>query len=116
MKAAAALPLLAALAAQAHPIHGDNKATANPTGICKFDRRSVLDTLSASNPPVSKRAAASAATTWDPPSSLATPLNEVWEHTMKTYGGDPLSFKNYGKSSIQIFPFNETHAIRFHLY
>ncbi|EKG17256.1 hypothetical protein MPH_05546 [Macrophomina phaseolina MS6] len=100
MKAAAALPLLAALAAQAHPIHGDNKATANPTGICKFDRRSVLDTLSASNPPVSKRAAASAATTWDPPSSLATPLNEVWEHTMKTYGGDPLSFKNYGYDHI----------------
>ncbi|KAI9372372.1 hypothetical protein BJX61DRAFT_542780 [Aspergillus egyptiacus] len=34
-------------------------------------------------------------TTWDPPSDLVTPLNEVWEHQMSTYG-DPLGFQNYG--------------------
>ncbi|EEB99804.1 hypothetical protein MPER_00419, partial [Moniliophthora perniciosa FA553] len=34
-------------------------------------------------------------TTWNPPSNLVTPLNEVWEHEMSTYG-NPLGFMNYG--------------------
>ncbi|KAL2826666.1 hypothetical protein BDW59DRAFT_62936 [Aspergillus cavernicola] len=33
--------------------------------------------------------------TWDPPSDLVTPLNEVWEHEVSTYS-DALGFKNYG--------------------
>ncbi|KAE8315149.1 hypothetical protein BDV41DRAFT_531988 [Aspergillus transmontanensis] len=32
---------------------------------------------------------------WNPPSELVTPLNEVWEHEMSTYS-DPLGFRNYG--------------------
>ncbi|KAK1236003.1 hypothetical protein PQX77_000772 [Marasmius sp. AFHP31] len=36
-------------------------------------------------------------TTWNPPSNLVRPLEEVWNHTMQTYnGGNPLGFKNYG--------------------
>ncbi|CVK90777.1 uncharacterized protein FPRN_07216 [Fusarium proliferatum] len=32
---------------------------------------------------------------WNPPSDLATPLKEVWDHEVKTYS-DALGFKNYG--------------------
>ncbi|KAK2680692.1 Cellulose-binding domain, fungal [Fusarium oxysporum f. sp. vasinfectum] len=32
---------------------------------------------------------------WNPPSNLATPLKEVWDHEVKTYS-DALGFKNYG--------------------
>ncbi|KAF2634794.1 hypothetical protein P280DRAFT_462991 [Massarina eburnea CBS 473.64] len=34
-------------------------------------------------------------TTWNPPSDLVTPLQEVWDHEIDTYS-DPLGFKNYG--------------------
>ncbi len=34
-------------------------------------------------------------TTWDPPSSLVTPLTEVWAHEMSTYD-DPTGYMNYG--------------------
>jgi hypothetical protein len=33
--------------------------------------------------------------TWNPPSNLVKPLNEVWEHEMSTYS-NPMGFKNYG--------------------
>lgn len=32
---------------------------------------------------------------WNPPSNLATPLKEVWDHCLKTYS-DAMGFKNYG--------------------
>ncbi|KAF9772237.1 hypothetical protein IL306_010079 [Fusarium sp. DS 682] len=32
---------------------------------------------------------------WNPPSDLAVPLKEVWDHEVKTYS-DALGFKNYG--------------------
>ncbi|KAK7733551.1 hypothetical protein SLS57_000566 [Botryosphaeria dothidea] len=96
MKATTAIPLLAALAAQAHPIQGGSKEAAAQFGTCKFDRTTAFNTLSASNPPVSRRAAGNSTSTWDPPSSLSAALDEVWEHEMSTYGGDPLTFKNYG--------------------
>ncbi|KAM0230036.1 hypothetical protein ACHAPO_009589 [Fusarium lateritium] len=32
---------------------------------------------------------------WNPPSNLAKPLKEVWDHEVKTYS-DALGFKNYG--------------------
>lgn len=36
-------------------------------------------------------------TSWDPPSNLVTPLQEVWDHVSSTYNnGDLLGFKNYG--------------------
>jgi hypothetical protein len=35
--------------------------------------------------------------TWDPPSNLVQPLQEVWDHEMSTYNnGNLLGFKNYG--------------------
>ncbi|EKD16143.1 cellulose-binding family II protein [Drepanopeziza brunnea f. sp. 'multigermtubi' MB_m1] len=34
---------------------------------------------------------------WDPPAEMASALQEVWDHQMKTYNnGDLLGFKNYG--------------------
>lgn len=34
---------------------------------------------------------------WNPPSDLAAPLKEVWDHTLETYNnGDALGFENYG--------------------
>lgn len=33
--------------------------------------------------------------TWNPPSNLVTPLQEVWDHEVSTYS-DALGFKNYG--------------------
>ncbi|KAK7049238.1 hypothetical protein VNI00_005839 [Paramarasmius palmivorus] len=38
-------------------------------------------------------------TTWNPPSNLVTPLDEVWQHEMSTYS-DPLGFKNYGYDQV----------------
>lgn len=36
-------------------------------------------------------------TSWNPPSNLVTPLQEVWDHESSTYNnGDLLAFKNYG--------------------
>ncbi|KAK2599435.1 hypothetical protein N8I77_011189 [Diaporthe amygdali] len=38
---------------------------------------------------------------WNPPSDLAKPLKEVWDHCEKTYNdGDLYSFKNYGWDQI----------------
>lgn len=40
-------------------------------------------------------------TGWSPPSDLATPLKEVWDHTLETYNsGDAMGFKNYGWDQI----------------
>jgi hypothetical protein len=38
-------------------------------------------------------------TTWNPPSQLVTPLQQVWDHEMSTYS-NPLGFKNYGFDQI----------------
>lgn len=38
-------------------------------------------------------------TTWNPPSNLVTPLQQVWDHEMSTYD-NPLGFKNYGFDQI----------------
>ncbi len=36
-------------------------------------------------------------TTWNPPSNLVKPLQEVWDHEKATYNnGNLLGFKNYG--------------------
>jgi hypothetical protein len=36
-------------------------------------------------------------TTWNPPSALVKPLEEVWAHESSTYNnGNLLGFKNYG--------------------
>lgn len=38
---------------------------------------------------------------WNPPSELAAPLKEVWDHVSSTYnGGDIFGFKNYGWDSL----------------
>ncbi|PVF95682.1 hypothetical protein CPB86DRAFT_738282 [Serendipita vermifera] len=37
--------------------------------------------------------------TWNPPSELVLPLQQVWDHEMSTYS-DPLGFKNYGFDQI----------------
>ncbi|KAF4534504.1 hypothetical protein BFW01_g7889 [Lasiodiplodia theobromae] len=96
MKAVTALPLLAALAAQAHPIQGSQEAP----GICKFDRAPALAARSSvENPAVSKRASSNSTSTWSPPSSLATGLDEVWEHEMNE-NPSALEFKNYGYDHI----------------
>lgn len=44
--------------------------------------------------PAAKRQS-SLPSTWDPPSDLVKPLQEVWDHEMDTYS-EPLTFKNYG--------------------
>ena len=33
---------------------------------------------------------------WSPPSELATPLKEVWDHCVDTYSGGLFGFTNYG--------------------
>lgn len=33
---------------------------------------------------------------WNPPSDLATPLKEVWDHQVETYSQGLYGFKNYG--------------------
>lgn len=43
---------------------------------------------------------ARADTTWNPPAELVQGLKEVWDHEMSTYGGDPLTYKNYGFDQI----------------
>ncbi|KAK0111125.1 hypothetical protein ONS95_001501 [Cadophora gregata] len=39
--------------------------------------------------------------TWSPPANLVKPLQEVWDHEMKTYNnGKPMAFHNYGYDNI----------------
>lgn len=33
---------------------------------------------------------------WEPPSNLATPLQEVWDHCVDTYSEGLFGFNNYG--------------------
>lgn len=33
---------------------------------------------------------------WEPPSNLASPLQEVWDHCVDTYTDGLFGFKNYG--------------------
>ena len=33
---------------------------------------------------------------WNPPSNLATPLKQVWDHCLATYSDGLFGFKNYG--------------------
>ncbi|KAL1618824.1 hypothetical protein SLS56_010383 [Neofusicoccum ribis] len=90
MKTTAALSLVSLLplldSALAHPV-------AKNDGICRFEQRHVL---ARSAKPMSKRQDNS---TWNPPSELVTPLNEVWEHEVSTYS-DALGFKNYGYDQV----------------
>lgn len=38
---------------------------------------------------------------WNPPSNLALPLREVWDHQRQTYnGGNVFGFRNYGWDQI----------------
>ncbi|KAH6658689.1 hypothetical protein BKA67DRAFT_635775 [Truncatella angustata] len=79
MKTFVACGLAAAFSslALAHPLQARQNATAPTFGTCNS-------------------AASVTSSAWDPPSSLTTGLDEVWAHEMSTYGGDPLTFKNYG--------------------
>jgi hypothetical protein len=37
---------------------------------------------------------------WSPPSSLVTPLKQVWDHCLSTYSNGLFGFKNYGWDQI----------------
>lgn len=51
--------------------------------------------------PVQDRSlSARADSAWNPPSNISAALDSVWSHTMSTYSGDPLTFKNYGYDHI----------------
>ncbi|KAL4903129.1 hypothetical protein BDW74DRAFT_52531 [Aspergillus multicolor] len=82
-----ALPLLASYVA-AHPVKS--------TALSTFTDRSFPWHIGVpkSGSPHGKRDV-SLPTTWDPPSDLVTPLQEVWGHEVETYT-DALGFKNYG--------------------
>jgi hypothetical protein len=76
------------------------QVSANPvpvpiaTNVCRFnehpDRAGDVEAVAS----LSKRQS-----TWNPPSNLVTPLQQVWDHQMSTYN-DPLGFKNYGYDQI----------------
>ncbi|EOD44173.1 hypothetical protein GTA08_BOTSDO03612 [Neofusicoccum parvum] len=122
MKTTTALSILATLAAtaQAHPHHlsarqqGGSKEAAAQFGTCSFDRTTAFTTPGASNPPVSRRQTSStnSSSTWSPPSSMSAALDSVWEHEMSTYGGDPLTFKNYGYDQIMETKGNIQYCVR----
>ncbi|EAQ86300.1 hypothetical protein CHGG_07553 [Chaetomium globosum CBS 148.51] len=63
------------------------------TKVCRFDEHPDASDLEAAIP-LSRRQS-----TWNPPSNLVTPLQQVWDHQMSTYN-DPLGFKNYGYDQI----------------
>ena len=62
-------------------------STAAP--VCKFNARALTSDVGQ----LTRRDLGQ--TTWNPPSNLVTPLNEVWDHEVSTYA-DALGFKNYG--------------------
>lgn len=69
-----------------------------PQPVCNFDEHSFDDSNAWSTVTLpSKRDLNS--TTWSPPSNLATPLQEVWDHQISTYS-DALGFKNYGYDQV----------------
>ncbi|KAI3394854.1 hypothetical protein diail_2140 [Diaporthe ilicicola] len=67
----------------------------------KFALLSSLAGLSLAAPPSQQVKRQTDQSGWNPPSDLAQPLKEVWDHCEKTYaGGDLYSFKNYGWDQI----------------
>ncbi|KAF3008358.1 hypothetical protein G7054_g2330 [Neopestalotiopsis clavispora] len=56
-------------------------------------------------------AATSTADSWDPPSSLVTALEEVWDHEISTYS-DPLGFMNYGYDHLMDTAANIQYCVR----
>lgn len=38
---------------------------------------------------------------WNPPSEIAAPLKEVWDHCLNTYSDGLFGFKNYGWDQIK---------------
>lgn len=59
----------------------------------------------------SAAAATSTADSWDPPSDLVTPLEEVWDHEISTYS-DPLGFMNYGYDHLMDTQANIQYCVR----
>lgn len=57
--------------------------------VWKSAARSVASTKRSSNRPYKRQDG------WSPPSELATPLQEVWDHCLSTYP-DLFGFANYG--------------------
>lgn len=62
--------------------------------VCRFDEHPGTTRDAEAATSLSKRQS-----TWNPPSNLVTPLQEVWDHQIATYN-DPLGFRNYGYDQI----------------
>ncbi|KAL6705128.1 hypothetical protein ACN47E_007233 [Coniothyrium glycines] len=75
-----------------------HRRAANPQPVCAFDKHTFDDSNAwDTTPAVSKRDLSK--TTWDPPSNLVKPLQEVWKHELETYS-NALGFKNYGYDQV----------------
>ncbi|ETS86137.1 hypothetical protein PFICI_04162 [Pestalotiopsis fici W106-1] len=84
-------------------------ATAGPSSsVVKFASGSAT---TASKTSTASAAATSAVDSWDPPSSLATALEEVWNHEISTYS-DPLAFMNYGYDHLMDTEANIQYCVR----
>lgn len=83
------LTLIATLALAAGTAHARDSSSSDADGSVwnnvrdVYSRSSLADRLSKRN------------STWNPPSNLVTPLQEVWDHEVSTYS-DALGFMNYG--------------------
>lgn len=68
------------------------KLASQPRGLSRAVRKSHQRRLNCRQ---------TSSTGWNPPSTLATPLQEVWDHTLETYNsGDAMGFTNYGWDQI----------------
>lgn len=87
-------------------------AAAAPTGSTVIAASSTAQSSVSVEATTSSSAAASTGTiTWDPPSSLATALEEVWNHEVSTYS-DALGFMNYGYDHLMDTQANINYCVR----
>lgn len=83
------LTLIATLALAASTTHARDSSASDADGSV-WDNVKNVYSRSSLGYRLSRRNA-----TWNPPSNLVTPLQEVWDHEVSTYS-DALGFKNYG--------------------
>lgn len=93
MKASVILSFLAVLGTQALPVKDDVQTNSKPK-VCTFDKYDLMKaTIKARSLPSTQPPSC------NPPYNLALPLNQVWEHQMKTYD-NALNYWNYGYDQV----------------
>jgi hypothetical protein len=87
------------------------KAAASSSKTAGTGTTAASSSAASSSAASSSAASCTSTSEWNPPSDMATALDEVWEHVMSTYS-EPLEFKNYGYDHLMDTEANTQHRVR----